>query len=145
MRLQREFQEVKLGHGSLINLNPKARADYFRTQAFALIVELAEASNEVAWKPWATSEHFNIKPYRGEVIDAFHFVINLALMADMSADELYEGYIEKQRRNRQRQAEGYDGVSGKCAGCKRSLDDDGVMCTPDYCAVYAPPYTGDQT
>jgi dimeric dUTPase (all-alpha-NTP-PPase superfamily) len=130
MRLQREFQEVTLGHGPLIDLNPKARGDYFRTQAFSLMVELVEASNEIAWKPWATSEHFNTKPYSGEIIDALHFVINLALLADMSADELFEGYITKQRRNRERQQEGYDGVAGKCPGCRRSYDDAGVLCTP---------------
>jgi len=130
MELQREFQETILGHGDLAGLPPGQRGEYFRTQTVALMFELAEASNEIAWKPWATSDHFNTKAYASEIIDAFHFLLNLAFLVDMSADELFEGYLQKQFKNRMRQHVGYDGVKEKCPSCRRSYDDAGVLCHP---------------
>jgi dimeric dUTPase (all-alpha-NTP-PPase superfamily) len=128
LRLQREFQENILGHGNLSSLYGGARAEYFRTQALSLIFEVGEAGNEIAWKPWATSDHVNHRAYRAELIDVMHFLFNLMLLDDMTPDEIYEGYVAKQRVNRQRQAYGYDGVSSKCPGCKRAYDDPAVRC-----------------
>jgi len=132
MRMQREFQEVVLGHGDLSAMDPKARADYFRTQSLSLVFELGEASNEIAWKPWATSEHFNREAFMSEMIDGLHFWINLALLGGMTPEDVYRGYIKKQAVNRARQREGYDGVTGKCPSCRRSYDDTGVLCTPTH-------------
>lgn len=132
MRLQREFQEEILGHGDLSAMDPDKRAAYFRDQAASLTFELGELSNEIGWKPWATSRHLNVKAYASECIDIFHFLMNLMFLADMSADELYDGYLAKQRKNRDRQANGYDGVTGKCPGCHRSYDDAGVRCSPTH-------------
>lgn len=132
MRLQREFQDDILGHGSVPGMEPKARADYFRTQSLSVVFELGEASNEIAWKPWATSDHLNREAYASEIIDALHFLLNLAFLVDMTPDELFEGYLRKQAKNRERQAEGYDGVTGKCPGCRRSYDDSGVRCSPTH-------------
>lgn len=134
IRLQREFQEDILGHGDLTRMHLTDRAaDYFRTQAFALVAELGEASNEIGWKPWATARFLHHKRYRKELIDALHFLVNLMLLDGMTAEDIYSGYIEKQIINRQRQANGYDGITGKCAGCGRAFDDNGVLCTANHC------------
>lgn len=130
IRMQKHFQENILGHNFADMLGTPKMGDYFRTQAFSLMTEIGEASTEVAWKPWASDTSFiNHKAYRSELIDALHFLINLMLLDDMSADEIYEGYLEKQRKNRARQANGYDGVSSKCPSCKRDYNDAGVTCT----------------
>lgn len=130
MTMQKEFQEVILGHGDLTALiGTDKGAEYFRTQSLALIFEIGEASNEIGWKPWATTRHINHKAYRAELVDAFHFLLNLMLLDDMTADELYDGYIEKQQINRDRQANGYTGTA-KCPACAGAYDDPAVLCRP---------------
>ena len=97
-----------------------------RMNVLACTAELHEALDEVGWKEWATSRHINYDPLRKEIIDAFHFLLNLALHAGMGSDEFFEMFVEKNTRNAKRQAEGYDGVSSKCPHCNRALDDVGV-------------------
>lgn len=89
----------------------------------ALTDELHEALAEIGWKPWATSRHINGEAFKGELIDAYHFLMNLFLIAGMNDNEVERRYREKNRRNLDRQIEGYDGISGKCPNCKRALDD----------------------
>ena len=130
--LQREFQEDILGHGPLTDMLGSEKAGgYFTVQSFALMTEIGEASAEIAWKPWAADKGFiNHQAYRSELIDALHFLINLMLLDGMTADEIYDGYLTKQAKNRARQAGGYDGVSSKCPSCRRDYNDDGVGCRP---------------
>src|SRR5690606_23168798 len=97
----------------------------------ALIDELHEALAEIGWKPWATSQHFNQAAVKGELVDAFHFFMNLCMVAKVSPEDLIQGYINKSAKNIQRQADGYDGVSTKCPRCNRALDDEAVLCYRD--------------
>lgn len=124
-------------------LTPEARMAFMRDNMLALMDELHEALGEIGWKPWATSRHMNIEPFISEMVDAWHFFMNLLLATGMYPDEIsrlfYSKYMEKSKRNAERQLEGYDGVSTKCADCKRALDDVGVSCTRNgdqgYCAM----------
>lgn len=137
-RLQAEAYGVEFDR-----LTPEYRAQFIRDNMLALQDELHEALGEVGWKPWATSRHVNIEPFISEMVDAFHFFMNLLLATGMYPDEIarlfYSKYMEKAKRNAERQLEGYDGVSTKCPDCKRALDDVGVACTRDgdqaYCAM----------
>lgn len=104
------------------------RLNFLTVMNLALQDELHEALAETGWKPWATSKHINEDAYKGELVDAWHFFMNLCLAAGMSADELHDRYIAKRLKNIKRQEDGYDGVSTKCPGCKRALDDDAVGC-----------------
>ena len=65
---------------------------------------------------------------KGELVDVFHFFMNLCMVAHMGPEELMQRYIEKRNVNAKRQEEGYDGVSTKCPECKRALDDPAVQC-----------------
>ena len=94
-----------------------------KDMVLALTDELHEALAEVGWKPWATSRHINSPELKGELIDAYHFLMNLMLIAGMSDAEVDDAYQEKNKRNLSRQQEGYDGRTGKCPGCGRALDD----------------------
>lgn len=86
--------------------------------------ELHEALNETSWKPWTTGEpRVNDEALKKEIIDAAHFLVNLALHAGMDADEFHARYMAKNAVNVRRQDEGYDGRSSKCPGCARDLAD----------------------
>lgn len=104
------------------NLSEEDRAEFIRWNVLALTDELHEALAEVGWKPWATSRHLNREQYKGELVDAFHFLINLCLAANITSSELLDGYFVKRERNAKRQSDGYTGLS-KCPGCKRAWDD----------------------
>ena len=111
------------------DLPPAEQMDYTRTMVLALEDELHEFLGETGWKPWATSNHINVDAAKGELVDAFHFFMNLMLLVDMSAAELELLYFAKHKKNRKRQQEGYDGLN-KCPTCKRAYDDDNVNCYP---------------
>jgi len=112
----------------LLPADPEAAIDFLRWNVLALEDELHELLGETGWKPWATSRHVNLTAAKGELIDAFHFFMNIALLLGMDADDLFDGYQKKRAKNARRQAEGYDGVSTKCPGCHRALDDDATAC-----------------
>ena len=94
----------------------------------ALTDELHELLGETSWKPWAKGDYINLTSAKSEAIDALHFLLNLFIALNMDADEIEEKYLAKRAKNIKRQEDGYDGRTGKCPGCKRALDDDGVEC-----------------
>lgn len=104
------------------------RIEFIRWNVLALEDELHEALAETGWKPWATSRHINTDKFHGELVDAFHFFMNLCLVSGLTAEQLLDRYAEKRAINAKRQARGYDGVDGKCPKCRRALDDPGVTC-----------------
>jgi len=93
----------------------------FKISMFALMAELYEAVDEMGWKEWATSRHFNASRVQNEIVDAWHFFMNLVTLSGMSADDLYDGYMRKLAVNHKRRDDGYDGVTGKCPQCHRDL------------------------
>ena len=113
------------------------RIQYVKNMKLALEAELQEALDETQWKPW-TNHHATIKwvnrdAYVGEMVDVLHFLINMLLvLGDDPKDlaiEVANRYLRKHDINKQRQVDGYDGVSTKCGGCGRALDDPAVACT----------------
>lgn len=111
------------------DLPDEEKPHFAQWNAFALTDELHEAMAEVGWKPWATSRHINREAYKGELVDALHFFVNMCLVVGITPQELFEGYLAKREKNAQRQAEGYDGLA-KCAYCRRALDDESTKCRP---------------
>lgn len=99
------------------------REEYVRWNVLAAEDELHEALGEISWKPWASKEYFNREEFIGELVDVLHFVANLLAVSGVSGDELTTRYSSKQQKNRDRQSSGYDGVTGKCPGCRRDLSE----------------------
>lgn len=116
-------------------LTEEERAEWIRWNMLALEDELHEALAETGWKPWATSKHVNREAFISELVDAWHFFMNLLLVVDCSAAEFTQAYAKKRKLNAERQAAGYDGVTGKCGNCMRALDDEAVACTESRCAL----------
>lgn len=116
---------------------------FIKDMHIAITDELHEMLGEIGWKPWATSRHINYEAAQSELVDAFHFFMNLCMAFKMTPDMLFEKYKAKRLKNFKRQEEGYDGVKGKCTVCKRALDDEAVQCHedpnhPGYFICYAP-------
>lgn len=122
---QLRLQQVINGY-DLDEQDDETRIRNIKENVLACTDELHEALNEVGWKQWATSRHINEDAFKKELIDAAHFLINLLLHAGVTADEFFTLYLTKNKRNFERQAEGYDGVSTKCPHCTRALDDVGI-------------------
>lgn len=125
---QLKIQTLAYGKNPLEIRDPLERIQFIRDMREALEAELQEMIDETGWKPWATSRHVNEEAAQGELADTFLFFINLCFAFDLTPLGLYQKTMEKMDRNLARQQEGYDGVAGKCLGCKRALDDPGVDC-----------------
>jgi dimeric dUTPase (all-alpha-NTP-PPase superfamily) len=69
--------------------------------------ELAELTDSVPWKWWAKYQKFDEQNARVEVVDLFHFLISLAQVLGMSADDVFHAYVKKNQVNLQRQETGY--------------------------------------
>jgi dimeric dUTPase (all-alpha-NTP-PPase superfamily) len=73
----------------------------------AMSQELSELVDSVPWKWWAKYQTFDEQNARVEVVDLFHFLISLAQALGMSAEDVYEGYVKKNKVNHSRQESGY--------------------------------------
>ena len=79
-----------------------------RDTCLALIVEATEVLNETNWKPWKkTPKVLNEEKIKEEIIDALHFVIELALLMEMRPLDILKEYISKMEINQKRQKGGY--------------------------------------
>ncbi len=73
----------------------------------AMTQELAELVDSVPWKWWAKYQKFDEQNAKVEVVDLFHFLISMAQVLGMSADDVYAAYSKKNEVNHQRQDVGY--------------------------------------
>src|SRR5512137_242451 len=73
----------------------------------AMSQEIAELTDSVPWKWWARYQKFDRQNARVEVVDLFHFLISLAQVLGMSADDVFHAYMRKNQVNFQRQESVY--------------------------------------
>jgi dimeric dUTPase (all-alpha-NTP-PPase superfamily) len=73
----------------------------------AVSQELAELTDSVPWKWWAKYQTFDKQNARVEVVDLIHFVISLAQVLGLSADDVFNLYLKKNEVNFRRQDSGY--------------------------------------
>jgi dimeric dUTPase (all-alpha-NTP-PPase superfamily) len=73
----------------------------------AMSQEIAELTDSVPWKWWAKYQKFDEQNARVEVVDLFHFLISLAQVLDMSAEDVFNAYVRKNEVNFRRQETGY--------------------------------------
>ena len=73
----------------------------------AMTQELAELTDSVPWKWWAKYQKFDTQNARVEIVDLFHFLMSAAMVLGMSAEDVYNAYMEKNKVNFQRQDSGY--------------------------------------
>jgi dimeric dUTPase (all-alpha-NTP-PPase superfamily) len=73
----------------------------------AMTQEIAELTDSVPWKWWAKYQKFDEQNARVEVVDLFHFLISIAQVLGMSADDVFAAYLKKNEVNFKRQDSGY--------------------------------------
>ena len=73
----------------------------------AMSQELAELTDSVPWKWWAKYQQFDAQNARVEVVDMLHFLISLAQVLGLSADDVFAAYVKKNEVNLRRQDSGY--------------------------------------
>jgi dimeric dUTPase (all-alpha-NTP-PPase superfamily) len=73
----------------------------------AMSQEIAELTDSVPWKWWAKYQKLDAQNARVEVVDLFHFLISLAQVLGMTADDVFNSYVKKNEVNFKRQDSGY--------------------------------------
>ncbi|MBE7502959.1 MAG: dUTP diphosphatase [Verrucomicrobiales bacterium] len=104
-RLQRTLNErigVRTG-----DLTDDEKVRWILNYCRAMSQEIAELTDSVPWKWWAKYQQFDAQNARVEVVDLFHFLISLAQVLGMSADDVFQAYLKKNQVNFQRQDRGY--------------------------------------
>jgi dimeric dUTPase (all-alpha-NTP-PPase superfamily) len=88
-------------------MNDEDRVTWVLNYCRAMSQELAELTDSVPWKWWAKYQTFDQQNARVEVVDLFHFLISIAEVLGMSADDVFDAYTKKHAVNVQRQETGY--------------------------------------
>jgi hypothetical protein len=118
LQAQRELQIETYGADPCA-LTGADRANYIRWNQHAMADESFEVLHEVGWKEWATSRHVNDSPAIKEMVDVWHFWMNIWLCLNgptvlahglpAAAERLHVEYFLKRAENERRQADGYTG------------------------------------
>jgi dimeric dUTPase (all-alpha-NTP-PPase superfamily) len=88
-------------------MNDEDRAKWILNYVRAMQQELAELTDSVPWKWWANYQEFDKQNAKVEIVDLFHFLISLAQVMGMSAEDIHEAYLKKNQVNHDRQDSGY--------------------------------------
>ena len=97
----------RIGIDTAVGLTEEEQTKWVLNYCRAMAQEMAELTDSVPWKWWAKYQKFDQQNARVEVVDLFHFLISLAQVLGMSADDVYRFYLEKNKVNFQRQDSGY--------------------------------------
>ena len=88
-----------LGPNTLVN-------EWLGKYLTALDDESRELREELLWK-WWSKDHLDMQNIRVEIVDQLHFWLSLALTAGMSAEEVFNTYMQKNAINHARQEQCY--------------------------------------
>jgi dimeric dUTPase (all-alpha-NTP-PPase superfamily) len=108
----RELWRMQKALNDRIGVNMEAMSDEEKTKWIlnycrAMTQEIAELTDSVPWKWWAKYQKFDEQNARVEVVDLFHFLISIAQVLGMSADDVFAAYLKKNEVNFKRQESGY--------------------------------------
>lgn len=105
-RMQAELNK-RIGVADFSAMSEEDQGKWILNYCRAMSQELAELTDSVPWKWWAKYQKFDKQNARVEVVDLFHFLISLAQILGMSADDVHAYYTQKNKVNHQRQESGY--------------------------------------
>lgn len=95
-------------------IRDKRKLDYTKSEwvckkALALMVELGEVVEEAKYKWWKNGGEIDDAKLKEEIVDVLHFFLGMAIDSGMTADELFDIYLKKNKENYDRQ----NGLSAK--------------------------------
>lgn len=85
------------------------KGEWVCKKAQALMVELAEVVEEAHYKWWKNATEINDAALKEEIVDVLHFFLGMCIDSGMTADELFDIYLKKNKENYDRQ----NGLSAK--------------------------------
>jgi dimeric dUTPase (all-alpha-NTP-PPase superfamily) len=100
--LKQQQLQAKLGNDHLIGNQP-----FITEMSIALIDEIMESLRETPWKSWKKNQTFNQDAFQKELVDAWHFLINLTLASGLTSKTLWEKFLGKNKENVDRKNRGY--------------------------------------
>jgi len=106
--------QKRLGY-DFIHMTYEERTAFIKEMSIHLNQEVNEALYELPFfKPWKdyskmTEEEKQdaFSKFIDELVDAWHFFMNLILAADITPEEFYKRYLAKNKENHKRQDKGY--------------------------------------
>ncbi len=115
--IQKRLQQ-RLGTWMKINSdasNIEKNRQQFANQIFlAMFEETVEIMRETAYKNpeyvefgWKKGQTLNREKILKEIVDLWHFMINICLVYDFSSEDFYNCYMEKNKENHIRQDNNY--------------------------------------
>src|SRR6202142_1395686 len=104
-RMQRELNRRIGVHTDAMSEEEKTK--WILNYCRAMSQEIAELTDSVPWKWWAKYQKFDEQNARVEVVDLFHFLISMAQVLGMDADDVFAAYVKKNQVNFKRQESGY--------------------------------------
>lgn len=105
-RMQAELNK-RIGVGTPDTMTEEEQHRWVLNYCRAMSQEIAELTDSIPWKWWAKYQKFDRQNARVEVVDLLHFLISVAEILGMSADDVFEYYTAKNKVNFQRQDSGY--------------------------------------
>ena len=92
--------------------------EWMQKEVLAMLSKLSEVLDEVNFKWWKNKKPIDDNALRGELVDILHFFVSMCIRSGMSADELFERYVEKNKENFDRQygrseKKGYEVIDGQ--------------------------------
>ena len=92
---------------NLDDLGDDEKIKWILNYSRALQQEVSELIDSVPWKWWAKYQKFDKQNARVEVVDIMHFLVSIAQVLGMSADDIFDAYCKKNEVNHERQDSGY--------------------------------------
>lgn len=86
---------------------PRTKEERVSSLATAIIHEAAEVQTLTNWKWWKKPTEFNEVQAKEEVIDLWHFLIQLSIELGMTPNQILDEYLKKYQVNKERQKNGY--------------------------------------
>ena len=105
-RMQTELNK-RIGVNTPDKMTEEDQIKWILNYCRAMTQEIAELTDSVPWKWWAKYQTFDKQNARVEVVDLFHFLISLAEILGMNAEDVFEYYTQKNKVNFKRQETGY--------------------------------------
>jgi len=116
-KLKELFDKQEILQTRLKNIpfkNNKHKQEFININILACLDELSESLRETCWKNpsyiscgWKTTQEFNEENFKEELIDLWHFIINLSIASGMKYNELFERFCKKNKVNHERQDKKY--------------------------------------